>query len=52
MKELGPPGHPFFFKSFITECDINLNGNVSDIVKLKLVNEMLKVFHVEFSIAK
>ena len=53
MKELSPPGHSFFFKSFITESYINLYGNVSrDIVKVKLVNEMRKVFHVDFSIAE
>ena len=52
MKELSPPGHSFFFKSFITESYINLYGNVSrDIVKVKFVNEMLKVFHVDFSLA-
>ena len=45
MKKLSPPEHHFFVKSFGTECYINLYGNVSrDIVKVKLLNEMLKLF--------
>ena len=53
MKELSPPGDSFFFKSFMTESYINLYGNVSrDIVKVKLVYKMLKVFHVEFFASK
>ena len=52
MKELSPPGHSSFFKSFITESYINLYGIESrDNVKVKLVNEMLKVFHVDFSLS-